>query len=803
PDVKYYARTFGGTVYALSDGKIVYVLPRYEAGKKSGSAVITEILRDALQAAPAGAGKSPVAVSSFIGNRPEKWKSNLPAYDRLDFGEVYEGISLLLSARGNNVEKIFVLSPGADPRDIAFGFEGTSGIQIMPDGRLELQTALGKVYFTRPVAWQVDAQVHGSPFTVQGSREEFKDAAGPEAHALPSAIDSSQGRAAAAYSAVVKPLATKAGSLPRRPNSTPVEVAYALDEDGTVRFELGDYDQNKVLVIDPLLASTFIGGGGGDAVQAMVVDSQTNIYVAGYTASSDFPTNSSSYTNVNAGGYDAFVSKFDANLGSLSASTYLGGSSNDQATAIGIDASSRIWLAGYTESINFPHPSSPMYSTSRGGRDAFVAILTSNLNSLVQATYLGGSNTDYATAIAMDNSSFRQYIVGYTESANFPVTNFSGYATNYIGAGDAFAVVFSNNVTSLKGGTFLGGTNADEAAGVVITPGWGSTTLVYVVGATASEDFPITNVYQPSYGGSTDAFISCFGTLLTNLSASTFLGGAADDKAYAVALDASNRLYVAGSTRSSDFPQNPTGNVYYAGYANTYRGGQDVFVTCLTNSISNLYASTYIGGTNDDVAKCLVVDSSSATNLEYVYLAGYTSSSNFPTTRAAYDRSYNGGEDVFALRLDGPLTNMYASTYLGGVSNDQALAIALSPDTNLLFVAGITASSDLPSSDAAYQNVFGGGASDGFVAKFPAALAYGTVKWKQSLYYSGSRCSSPALTWDGSVVVGNITSLYAFTRSGAVRWQAAITASVAEYVDGCDGRGVPAVGTNNVIYVNT
>ncbi|MDP2990255.1 MAG: SBBP repeat-containing protein, partial [Kiritimatiellota bacterium] len=428
PQVKYYAKTFGGTVYALADGKIVYSLPRFESGKMAGAAVIIEILQDAFHDQLVGSGKSRTAVNSFIGNRPENWRANLPAFDRLDFGEVYEGISLLLSAHGNNVEKIFVLAPGADPRDIAFSFEGASGIEIMPDGKLELQTALGAVYFTRPIAWQMDAQVHGSQFTVQGSREDCKacsplararhstcgnfppeadppaadkDAAGPEARALPSAVDSSQGRAAA--------------SPPRRPDLTPVEVAYVLDEEGTVSFKLGDYDRNKVLVIDPLLASTFIGGGGADAVQAMAVDSQTNVYVAGYTDSSDFPTNSP-YQSVLAGGQDAFVSKFDANLGSLSASTYLGGSSNDQVTAIGIDVDSRIWLAGYTESTNFP-TSSPMCSNYNGNGDAFVAVLSANLGTPFLATYLGGSNADYAAAIAMDNSSRQQYVAGYTYSS--------------------------------------------------------------------------------------------------------------------------------------------------------------------------------------------------------------------------------------------------------------------------------------------------------------------------------------------------------------------------------------------------
>ncbi len=751
PAVKYYARTFGGTVYALADGKIVYSLPKYEAGKTTGSAVITEILRGAFQSGPSGAGKSLSKVSSFIGGQPEKWKSNLPVFDKVDFGEVYEGVNLLLSARGNNVEKIFVLSPGADPREIALGFEGVSGVEIMPDGKLELQTALGAVYFTRPVAWQIDA----------------------------------------------------------RGKSLPVAVDYAMGEDGQIGFELSSYDPGNILVIDPLLASTFIGGGGSDAVQAMAIDSQTNVYVAGYTDSSDFPVTNTPYSSVPAGLQDVFVSKFNAGLGTLAASTYIGGSSNDQATALGVAADGRVWVAGYTESTNFPAPGTPMFSANRGGRDAFVTILSADLSSLDQATYLGGSNTDYAAAIAMDNSSLRQYVVGYTESRNFlPVI--TGYRTNYVGARDAFVVLFSNNVGSLTAGTFLGGTNTDEAAAVVVKT-VNSTNYLYVAGSTSSTNFPVINAYKRIYGGGPgDAFVSRLGLTLTNLIASTFLGGTSNDAATAIDVDVSNRVYVAGYTTSTNFSRNLTNNVYLAGFTNASRGAQDIFVSCLTNNLTNLYASTYIGGTGDDVAKCLAVGGHSSfesgidsATRTYVYLAGYTASANFPTTRTAYDRNYHGGEDAFLLRLDGPLTNMHASTYLGGVTNDRALALALAPDSNTLFVAGVTASSnDFPATDAAYRNVFSGGADDGFVAKMPAALAYGTVKWQHEISPDGY-CSSPAMGWDGAIMVGTKTSLQAIARSGA-RWEVATTSSVASQgPSGYEGLGSPCVGTNNVTYINT
>lgn len=760
PDVKYYARTFGGTIYALADGRIVYSLPKYDAVAKpgprafAGSAVFTERLCNGTVFEPLGADKSRVAVSSFIGSRPENWKSNLPAFDRLDFGEVYEGINLLLRVQGNNVEKVFVVAPHADPGEISLRYEGALGVEVAASGELELQSALGQIYFTRPVAWQIDE----------------------------SALETSN----------IQHPTLNVESF--RHGHTPVEVAYAVDEDGSVRFELGAYDRNKVLIIDPLLASTFIGGGGADAAQAIAVDSQTNVFVAGYTYSADFPVTNNQYAA--QGQYDVFVSKFDANLGSLSASTYIGGASNDLATAIGIDAGSTIWLVGYTQSTNFPaqglNPFDfPLSSTNSGGEDAFVVNLANNLQ-LRQATYLGGSNDDRATAIAIGD--FGHCVVGYTESGNFPVTNNSNYAVTYNGNRDAFASIFTDSAICRVNyrGMFLGGTNSDEANGVTLRYGWGSTNSAYIAGSTTSTNFPITNAFCSNLCGEADAFICRASVLMTNLFASTFLGGAADDKAYAIGLDLSNKVYVAGWTASADFP---TTNSPYSG---ALAGGQDVFVSCLTSGVAKLYASTYIGGAGNDAAKALMVDSN--TNRIYVYLAGSTYSADFPVSSAAYDRSYNGGGDAFIQRIYGRLTNISASTYLGGAGSDQALGMALAPDSNTVFVAGITASSDFPASDAAYETVFCGGASDGFASKFPASLAYGTEKWRKYLF---GVCSTPALTWDGTVLIGNATSLYAYSSSGAERWQAPTTSAVARQSSPGEGYGAPAVGTNNIIYINT
>jgi fibronectin type 3 domain-containing protein len=784
PEVGYYAKTFGGTVYVLNSGKIVYALPRFDNGVKNGSAAVVERFGGDFSCEPAGIEPSPAAVNLFLGKEPEKWRTNLPSFNKLDMGEVYEGINLVLAAHGNNVEKIFTVSPGADCRRINFSFEGAREIEITENGQLEVLTALGPVYFSRPVAWLVDE----------------KD-------------DNAQSRAAAggvpsfpvqtSWPLQAETLHADSAVLLHEEQSTLVDIAYVLEEDGTVGFKTGDYDQSKTLIIDPLLASTFIGGGGADAVQAMVVDTSTNIYVAGYTDSTDFPVTNSPYCSTNCGGNDVFISKFNGDLTALWASTYLGGSSNDQANAIAIDASTRIWVAGYTESSDFPTPGSPKDTSYNGNGDAFVAILPNSLGSLSQATYLGGTEIDSALAITMSRTN--QYIAGFTASPDFPVTN--GYATTYVGGRDGFVVLFSNSLSSaaFKAGTFLGGIQKDEVKGAIIEPG--NTNPVCVVGYTASPDFPITNAYQRTIGGSNDAFITRLSYLLTNLVGSTFLGGTGRDEAYGVGLDLSNRVYVTGLTGSENFPVRPSNtNIYYPGWSNMFKGGLDVFVSCLTNNLTNLFASTYLGGTGNDIGRCIIVAGLTTTNT-YVCLGGYTTSSNFPATLNAYDRTYNGGEDGFLLRFDNKLTNLLASTYLGGGGNDEVLAMALGPQTNLIYAGGLTASSDFPSSDTALQNEYGGGASDGFVTKLPSFLLYGTLKWRRSTIrgdgtYEGVY-STPALTLDGSVIVANATNLFAFTGEGVLRWQVALTSAVAAQNVPVEGLGTPAVSTNSHIYMNT
>ena len=295
------------------------------------------------------------------------------------------------------------------------------------------------------------------------------------------------------------------------------------------------------------------------------------------------------------------------------------------------------------------------------------------------------------------------------------------------------------------------------------------------------------------YKGGKDVFVTRMAGSLTNLINSTYLGGAGDEEAYGIDLDFSTNVYIAGYTESTGYPRSPKDNVFATGYTNCYMGAKDAFVTRLGNSLTNAPNSTLLGYTNDDVAySVLVAGDSGNTN---VYVTGYTLSSNFPITRNVYDSSHNGNSDVFLSYFQYSLTNLTASTYIGGSGNDAGYALALDAETNRVFVAGASASANFPVTAGAYQQ-FPSGGYNGFVSKLSADMLYGSLKWQYKPVDAGA-LSPPAFGSDGTIYVAdNYGNLYAVSPEGQLIWE--------NYAGNENAiRGAPAVSTNGTIYFCT
>src|SRR5215204_6550628 len=493
----------------------------------------------------------------------------------------------------------------------------------------------------------------------------------------------------------------------------PVESRYTLKGDGGYGFAVGAYDPRYPLVIDPGLDySTFLGGGDGDRGGDIAVR-DGRAYVTGGTRSPDFPTTSGAFDTTHNGLDDAFVTKLNASGSALAYSTFLGGGNADDAgQGIAVDADGRAYVTGNTSSPDFP-TTTGAFDTTLNSNDAFVTKLNASGSALAYSTFLGGTDStdevDQGLGIAVRNGT--AYVTGESASADYHTTSGAFDRTFNGGIADAFVSKLNASGSALAYSTFLGGTDStdevDQGLGIAVRNG-----TVYVTGESASADYPTTTgAYDTSYnGGSSDVFVTKLNASGSALAYSTFLGGTNDDIGWDIAV-LDGRAYVTGQTASADFPTT-TG-----AFDRTFNGGTfpgDAFVTKLNASGSALAYSTFLGGTFTDRGESIAVDGSGR-----AYVTGFTSSTDFPTTSGAFDRTFNGGGDAFVTKLNASGSELAYSTFLGGAGSDASSDIAVD-GMGRTYVTGQTSSFDYPTTPGAFDRTFNGG-GDAFVTKLNAS----------------------------------------------------------------------------------
>ena len=328
-----------------------------------------------------------------------------------------------------------------------------------------------------------------------------------------------------------------------------------------------------------LVYSTFLGGSGGDTLEGVALDVQGAATVAGYTDSNDFPTTPGSFDTVHNGRNDALVARLSSDGSRLLFSTFLGGAEEDWASAVTVDSRNVTTIVGSTCSAGFP--TSPgafdttFNGTFNGTEDAVVVRLSPTGSSLVYSTFLGGSDRDYGSALAVDGQGFAT-VGGSTSSTDFPTTP-GAFDPTHNGGSDGFLARLSPTGAILDHATYLGGF---FGADYIFALGLDSLGAATVVGQTSSFDFPTTpGAFGRGSLGEMNAFVARFSASGSRLVYSTFLRGMFSDAAYAVAIDARGAAIVAGDTGSFDFPTTPGAfDTSYNGGLNTNR---DAFVTCL------------------------------------------------------------------------------------------------------------------------------------------------------------------------------------------------------------------------------
>ncbi len=616
----FFARPASAFVFVMDDGSILYS-SRAKGNVLATAQNVREYFEGASNYSITPYSEKEAYTHEYKRNGDEILHYKSRKYELLEYRDIYSGISMDLAISGNSIEKLFFISPFADPSQICIGFD--NGVpQINDNGELVIGSEDKQLLFSKPFAYQVQ----------NGTRQI-------------------------------------------------VDVEYVIN-DNTYGFKLGAYDPSLELIIDPLLAGTYLGGYYGTSILDMALDAQGNVYVTGniwlppdsndvfvfklnntlttiledvyiygswnesghaialdpwgdilvtgVTKSPDYPVNQGCYDLTYNGYYDLFVSKISSDFEWLLASTYLGGTENDGTHSVNLDMASNgnVWIAADTRSTDMPIVGNAYQPThpSPGYEVAYIAQLDNSLMTVLSSTYFGGQYSDgvYALKVAPNGNII---FGGYTWSDNFPHTEGSRND-----APDAYISMLSPDLSQMISSKFLGG-SATATSGYT----WEYTTdiaidqqfNIYVLGETMANDFqPITSgVFQPTFGGGAhDFFLIKFNQNLV-LQKATYFGGGGDEFSLArasCALSSNNRIYMAGCTYSNQANGFPLGS---ASYDVTYNGSGDGFVSCLDANLNTLVASSFYGGSKSEIINDVQLDANGD-----VFVCGNTISEDLPTT---------------------------------------------------------------------------------------------------------------------------------------------------------------------------
>lgn len=556
-------------------------------------------------------------------------------WSRVRFAGVYPGTDMIYTAGRPGIEIQFVLEPGADPALIRLRFQSARKLEIAESGDLLVHSATGTLRYRRPSAFQ---------------------------------------------------------------GGETVGIKYALRRD-EVGFSIGDYDRARPLVIDPVVTfSSFVGGGGFDAIHGVATDSNGFVYIAGETSSAAFNTGSAVLP-----GRDAFVCKIAPDGSELRFCTVLSGTGNDAARAIAVDSAGTAVIVGLA-TAGFPVAGAAISSQHSGNEDAFVARIDAS-GALTYSSFLGAGGSDIATGVALDENG-GAWVTGYTSSLLFPTTATAPQRTHAGGSYDAFLARIGAS-GNLAFSSLYGKAGSDVANGVAYSPTQG----VCIAGSTTSTDL-VTNLLPGKGGASADGFLACLDAAALTWRYRTYLGGTSVDEIYAVRFDGAGRVVVAGSTASADFP------VTAGAVQAVKKADRDAFVSVLDFAAGVTY-STFLGGNGSDTALAIA-----PADAGRIWAGGFTSSTDFPLKSAV--QTAGGGFDGFLALLDTTSSALSWSSYFGGAGDDRIRGIAAVAAG--VVAAGYTSSAEFRVTSGVLGPV-APGPYDGFVVKLGSA-AHAAIVWQ-------------------------------------------------------------------------
>lgn len=637
---------------------------------------------------PLGRGPLPTIANYLLGNDPSRWIRGVPTQSEVVYLDVYPGIDLIFHGNRNQIEHDFHVAPHVKPDQVQFSIKGAQGLRLDASGNIEVSLTHGILVFRKPIAYQ----------------------------------ESEWGRMA-------------------------VESAFVLNGDGSVKFQVGPYDDNRELVIDPVFSfSTYLAGSSADYPTATTTDSSGNVYVTGFTLSSDFPIKNAIQSTPN-GSPNAFVSKLDPSGQVLLYSTYIGGSSRNYGHAIALDSQGNIIVAGTSSSNDFPHVGSVPALTCSGNNDCFfIASLKPDGSAFNYAGLIGGiEGTDVqsgqvgSSALTVD-AGRNAYLASVTDDAHFKITpgtlttTVPGYPYNstfVMKVAPTGALVYSTIIPGTEPPSSIPYINVFIPNGISVN----SSGLATIAG-TAGPGLPSTSgVVQPTFpnnanaSGATAGFVLQLSNNASAISYATYVLGT--DTVGGLAVDVQGDSYVTGNTSESNLP------VSANAYQKTLKTGQNCtcnsgFILELNGTGTSVLAATYLEGTpalGNEGTNFTGIALDSHSN---VYVGGMTGSTDFPLVDP-FISLWVYGESAWDMVIAGmspDLSSLQFGSFLS--STDQVFpgsefsAIAIDSQNNLI-VTGETLTTDFPTTSGAFEPLPPTQARHGFVAKLNMATAAPSV----------------------------------------------------------------------------
>jgi len=652
-DVAYYAKTFAGTVFVNKQGELIYSLPISKTDRNQAW-VIKETLLSTKTISPEAGKRATADVNYFVGNK-RKWQSGVSSFENVKLKNAYPGIDVQFQAKSANIEKLFYVQAHAKAEQIRLQVEGVDSIQVNAQKQLVLNTEAGDIKFTKPVAFQV----------INDQR-------------------------------------------------VPVEVAYRVNGN-SYGFQLGEYDESHELIIDPLIAATFIGGTNTSAISdfesvADIVEHNGSVFITGTTDSTDFPV-TTGFTTFQGSFYDAYVAKFSADLSSLEAATYFGSTGPDTGEALAIDNNGDVYVAGIVTSTLAGIPitgggfnANPTYNSG-----TFVVKLSNDLSTLQVSSIPVGRKT-YPSKLLLANNSL--YLSGRTNSPAIP-TNENSWDSTCGGDGACdpsgsfsttryygYIIRMDNGLSDVLASTYLGRSGGRDIAA-------GSNSNIYAISVgdvvVGTSIVGLDANLSSSFGNVSFPYNNTITALAVNDSAVAIVGTSRDPN-----LPVTGNAFDSGC--GTDGACDPTGATNYL--------TADGFFAQYSLDLQTTNTLSYFGGTNSDAIGKIYYEPDNT-----FLLVGSTSSSNFPVTNDAVDNSLTGTKDNIIARLNAAMTDLLYSSYLDLPDGANVGAIHLS-STGDIYFAG-SSDSSYPVTQGAYDTSFNGGDKDVYVALWDISTSNG------------------------------------------------------------------------------